>query len=126
MPGLPSSFPACSPMLSRYKTNGERLVEAVRRFSGLRFLVIGDIMLDRFIWGAVSRISPEAPVPVVEVKDETICLGGAANVAANVRALGGMPVPIGLIGADIEGERIRSEFRALGAPVTGLVVDAKR
>jgi D-beta-D-heptose 7-phosphate kinase/D-beta-D-heptose 1-phosphate adenosyltransferase len=113
-------------MLSRYKTNGDRLVDAVHRFGGLRLLVIGDIMLDRFIWGAVSRISPEAPVPVVEVERETICLGGAANVAANVRALGAVPVPIGLIGADIEAEHIRAKFRSIGAPVTGLVVDAKR
>ena len=55
-------------------------------------MVIGDLMLDRFIWGAVSRISPEAPVPVVEIRKETTCLGGAANVVANISSLGGKPI----------------------------------
>src|SRR5262245_8347873 len=83
-------------------------------------------MLDRFIWGAVSRISPEAPVPVVEIHRETTCLGGAANVSVNIRALGGMPMPLGVVGDDLEGERLGHEFRKLGATVRGLVVERGR
>ena len=60
-------------------------------------LVIGDVMLDRYLWGNVSRISPEAPVPVVEVERETVRLGGAANVSQNVLSLGGRPVLLGVV-----------------------------
>jgi D-glycero-beta-D-manno-heptose-7-phosphate kinase len=113
-------------MLKKYKCDPEVLIRAVKRFHNKRILVLGDLMLDRFIWGAVSRISPEAPVPVVEIKTESICLGGAANVAGNIRSLGGVPVPIGVIGADEEGNRLKKEFRFLGSPISGLVVDKLR
>jgi rfaE bifunctional protein kinase chain/domain len=113
-------------VLARYNCDRDRLIEAVRRFSRKRILVIGDVMLDRFIWGAVSRISPEAPVPVVEIQSETTCLGGAANVSANVASLGAVPVPIGVIGGDLEGKRLQEEFRSLGAPLAGLVADVGR
>jgi len=113
-------------VLARFKCDPDTLSEAVRKFRGKRILVIGDLMLDRFVWGSVSRISPEAPVPVVEVRKETTCLGGAANVAANIRALGGIPIPVGIIGDDFEGRRLRHEFRILGSPVAGLVADKSR
>jgi len=113
-------------VLDRYDCDAGCLIEAVRSFRGKLILVIGDVMLDRFIWGAVSRISPEAPVPVVEIKTETVCLGGAANVSANIHSLGGCPMPFGVVGDDIEGMRLQSEFRAMGAPVRGLVVDKER
>ncbi len=112
--------------LARYNCDSGRLIEAVRKFRSKRILVIGDMMLDRFIWGAVSRISPEAPVPVVEIKTETVCLGGAANVAVNIRSLGGCPMPFGVIGDDVEGLRMQSEFRSMGAPIRGLIVDRSR
>jgi len=83
-------------------------------------------MLDRFIWGSVHRISPEAPVPVVEIKRESICLGGAANVSANIRSLGGTPLTLGVIGKDLEGRRLKEEFLSLGVPVTALVEDPER
>jgi len=83
-------------------------------------------MLDRFIWGSVSRISPEAPVPVVEIRKESTCLGGAANVATNIRSLGGTPVPFGILGNDFEGNRLREEFRRLGSPLGGLFVEKGR
>ncbi|PIE75715.1 hypothetical protein CSA17_06035, partial [bacterium DOLJORAL78_65_58] len=67
----------------------------INRFGGLRVAVIGDSMLDRFLWGKVDRISPEAPVPVVKLERETRKLGGAANVAANIRALGAEVVLFG-------------------------------
>src|SRR5512135_538079 len=113
-------------VLSRYNCAPEVLIRATRRFRKKRIMVIGDLMLDRFVWGSVSRISPEAPVPVVEIRKETTCLGGAANVAANIRALGAIPIPVGIIGDDFEGRRLRHEFRLLGAPVAGLVVDRTR
>lgn len=113
-------------ILNRYKCDPETLIQAVRNFRNKRILVFGDLMLDRFIWGAVSRISPEAPVPVVEIKKESTHLGGAANVASNIRSLGGIPVPLGVVGDDFEGARLREEFRALECPVAGLVVDKSR
>ncbi|NLT67164.1 MAG: D-glycero-beta-D-manno-heptose-7-phosphate kinase [Acidobacteria bacterium] len=113
-------------MLSRYRCDRDVLVRAVASFRNKRILVLGDMMLDRFVWGAVSRISPEAPVPVVEIKTETTCLGGAANVAANISSLGGIPVPLGIVGGDSEGSRLREEFRALGSPLSGLLVDRNR
>ena len=84
----------------------ERVEEALGRFNGQRVLVVGDVMLDRYLWGTVTRISPEAPVPVVEVSSETVRLGGAANVAANVRSLGGEAVLIGVVGNDRPGEEL--------------------
>jgi D-beta-D-heptose 7-phosphate kinase/D-beta-D-heptose 1-phosphate adenosyltransferase len=113
-------------MFNRYNCDPETLINAIQGFSGRRILVLGDLMLDRFIWGSVSRISPEAPVPVVEIKKESTCLGGAANVASNIHSLGGIPVPLGIIGADFEGDRLRDEFRSLGSPIGGLVVDKAR
>ncbi len=113
-------------MLARFNCDPEVLVQAIRRFRDLRILVIGDVMLDRFIWGSVSRISPEAPVPVVEVRRESTCLGGAANVSANIRSLGARPLPLGVVGDDLEGRRLKEEFHALGAPLSGLIVDKRR
>jgi D-glycero-beta-D-manno-heptose-7-phosphate kinase len=113
-------------ILDQFKCDPEALVRAVNKFKNRRILILGDVMLDRFIWGAVSRISPEAPVPVVEIKTESTCLGGAANVAANIRGLGGAPVPLGVLGNDFEGKRLLEEFRALGAPLNGLIVDEGR
>jgi len=73
-------------------------------FSDTKVLVIGDVMLDRYWWGSVSRISPEAPVPVVKMDSMTLAAGGAANVAANVAGLGAYPILVGIIGDDAEGE----------------------
>ncbi|MBN1570074.1 MAG: D-glycero-beta-D-manno-heptose-7-phosphate kinase [Acidobacteria bacterium] len=113
-------------MFRRYDCDPESLVQAIRKFRGKRILVLGDMMLDRFIWGSVSRISPEAPVPVVEIKTESTCLGGAANVASNIHSLGGVPIPLGILGDDYEGERLREQFRLIGSPVGGLIVDKSR
>ena len=113
-------------VLARYHCRPETLAAAVRRFSKKKVLVLGDVMLDRFVWGAVSRISPEAPVPVVEVRKETTCLGGAANVAANVRSLGGEPLPLAVVGNDAEGELLRAKFREMGTAVGGIFIDKGR
>jgi D-glycero-beta-D-manno-heptose-7-phosphate kinase len=81
---------------------------------GRRVLVVGDVMLDEFIWGRVARISPEAPVPVVEVTGQSFHAGGAANVAANVRALGGEAVIAGVVGEDAAAERLRDLLAGSG------------
>ena len=80
-----------------------RLRALFKAFDGKRIAVVGDLMLDRYYWGSVTRISPEAPVPVVEVDEESTRLGGAANVALNILKLGGIPYPIGVIGYDNDG-----------------------
>ena len=74
------------------------------KFYGKKIAVIGDMMLDCYFWGSVSRISPEAPVPIVEIDNEFFRFGGAANVALNILKLGGIPLPIGVIGNDNDGE----------------------
>jgi D-beta-D-heptose 7-phosphate kinase/D-beta-D-heptose 1-phosphate adenosyltransferase len=81
---------------------------------GRRILVLGDVMLDEFLWGQVTRISPEAPVPVVRVTRESFHLGGAGNVAANVRALGGGAVLAGAVGEDAAGSRVIEALAAAG------------
>lgn len=96
------------------------------RFEGRRALVLGDAMLDRYLWGNVSRISPEAPVPVVEVESETFRLGGAANVAHNVAALGALPLLVGLVGTDPTAAMLRDELESRGIDARGLVPDPGR
>ncbi len=93
---------------------------------GKRIAVLGDFMLDRYLWGSVTRISPEAPVPVVEIDTETEHLGGAANVANNIAGLGAMPLPIGVIGKDGSGERLLELVENAGFPSDGLLVDDTR
>lgn len=80
---------------------------AVRRFRNRRVLVLGDLMLDKYIWGNVSRISPEAPVPVVEVRESTSALGGAGNVAHNLQGLKAMPLLVGVVGDDEAGRWVK-------------------
>ena len=98
----------------------------VARFAGRRIAVLGDCMVDRYLWGRVERISPEAPVPVVEVERESSALGGAGNVAANLRALGAAPLLLGVVGEDDDGRRLREAFAACGLGVGGVVTDATR
>jgi len=105
-----------------------RLDEILERCAGLRVAVVGDLMLDVYLVGGVSRISPEAPVPVVHVAEEWVALGGAANVAANVVALGADCELVGCVGADAAGEQIRAELTRLagGTVHARLVQDAGR
>jgi D-beta-D-heptose 7-phosphate kinase/D-beta-D-heptose 1-phosphate adenosyltransferase len=104
----------------------ERVEEILGRIRGRRLLVLGDAMLDRYLWGDSTRISPEAPVPIVEMREQTHRLGGAANVARNVAALGGAPVLVAVRGQDPEGELLEEEMRRLGLDPAGLVVDPGR
>ena len=85
----------------------DRMERIVRGFRNRRVLVLGDLMLDIYIWGSVSRISPEAPVPVVEVGHDTKCLGGAGNVSRSLESLGAAPVTAGVVGRDPEGRWIK-------------------
>lgn len=104
----------------------ERAEELTHEFEGKRIVVMGDLMLDEFIWGRVRRISPEAPVPVVEVERQTLALGGAGNVVSNLVALGARPTPLGVVGDDADAERLRSRFRELNVSINSLVVDGAR
>src|SRR5262252_362692 len=101
--------------------NRNRLDKILTGFSGKTILILGDVMLDEFIWGKVGRISPEAPVPVVEVVEETYRLGGSGNVAANIRALDGIPIPIGVVGRDAAADRIGELLNQSGIQTHGLV-----
>ena len=99
-------------------TEKKRFLEIVDRFKAAHVLVIGDFILDQFVWGSVSRISPEAPVPVVDVKRESYMPGGSLNVAHNIRSLAGAAYPCGVVGRDIYGRMLeeRLETRVVSAP----------
>lgn len=98
----------------------------VNRLAGQRVLVVGDVMVDRFIIGTVTRISPEAPVPVVRYQSEHTRLGGAANVAHNLAALGARVTLVGIVGADRTAERLRAQLSEAGLDTAGLVEDPSR
>jgi D-glycero-beta-D-manno-heptose-7-phosphate kinase len=102
------------------------LVRHLAQFSRCHLLILGDVMLDEYMWGTVSRISPEAPVPVVAVRSESVKVGGAANVAANVAAMGGQASLIGLVGDDVAGERLGHELELAGVKSDGLIIDRSR
>src|SRR6266566_6133135 len=89
----------------------QRAEELIRSMRDRKIVVLGDVMLDEFIWGDVSRISPEAPVPVVEIRRESVHLGGAANVLANLVALGAKACVVGVIGNDSAGDRLRASLK---------------
>jgi D-beta-D-heptose 7-phosphate kinase/D-beta-D-heptose 1-phosphate adenosyltransferase len=102
------------------------VIDPVARLARRRIAVIGDVMLDHFLVGRVDRISPEAPVPVVRFEREDYRLGGAANVAANVAALGGDPVLIGVVGRDEAASRLHDALAAHGLDARHLTEDAGR
>ena len=95
--------------------------ELLARMAGRRIVVVGDVMLDEWIWGAVSRISPEAPVPVVNVRDHSFTLGGAGNVVNNLRALGAQVSFVATVGDDGEAERVRELLGKIDVDTSGLV-----
>ena len=103
-----------------------RAHQLIDTFASRRVTVFGDVMLDRFMIGRVARISPEAPVPVVVFDHEEVRLGGAANVANNLRALGGHVDLIGVIGEDDSAAQLKGELAAKGIAATGLIVDPQR
>lgn len=106
--------------------NRRQAQKIVEQFPSRRIVVLGDMMLDEFIWGEVRRISPEAPVPVVEVKRESWHLGGAGNVVSNLIELRAQAVPVGVLGDDAGGALLRAKFAERGVDDAGLIVDASR
>jgi rfaE bifunctional protein kinase chain/domain len=105
------------------KIQKNRLSEILASFGDLHLLVIGDLMLDRFVWGDVERLSPEAPVPVLRVASESSRLGGAANVIHNVRSLGARVTACGVIGNDGPGRVLTRCLRNLGVVTRGVLAD---
>ncbi len=106
----------------------QRATQLVEEIRGRNVVVFGDVMLDEFVWGDVTRISPEAPVPVVDIRRESVRLGGAANVLANLVALGARAAVVGVVGRDAAGERLRAELRERGASDAdeSLIIDDAR
>lgn len=103
--------------------NVAELLEHVR---GERVAIVGDLMLDRFVWGRVSRISPEAPVPVVEIQRESFHLGGAANVARNLASLGVTPLLLGVVGNDEAASQLRGALRERGLSDDAVLTEPNR
>jgi len=129
----PEGKPGVSGREAEHLTPARRqaLQQYIQRFPQARVLVLGDLILDHYVWGKVSRISPEAPVPVVHVQSETRQLGGAANVYNNILALGGKADLCGVVGADEEGRRLLKAVTARraargNAGTGGIVVDPDR
>ncbi len=108
--------------MKKLAPDSKRIARIIRNFKKKRVLILGDLMLDKYIWGNVSRISPEAPVPVVEVHRDSSCLGGAGNVAQNLISLGASPLLVGIVGDDEEGRWIRRHVR----DNRGILVDTSR
>src|SRR5437868_2412218 len=99
-------------MPSENSTDAPRLKRLIPRVRGKRIGVLGDLMLDRYLWGTASRLSPEAAVPVVDFMEQSECLGGSGNVAANLAALGARVECFGAIGNDEAGAALRNCLRA--------------
>lgn len=112
--------------LNGTRIDRSRMKSLIDGFPEVKVLVLGDIMLDRYLRGNVERISPEAPVPVVSVNDETVRLGGAANVAANVTSLGAQVRLLGVVGEDRFAGQLREALRENGMDESGLVTDPSR
>lgn len=104
----------------------EALLARMEQFAGRRVLVLGDVMLDHYLWGRCERISPEAPVPVVDVQRESTSLGGAGNVAANLAALGAEPALVGVMGDDPHAQKMLDAFAERGVDTRALVRDPGR
>jgi D-beta-D-heptose 7-phosphate kinase/D-beta-D-heptose 1-phosphate adenosyltransferase len=104
----------------------KRVQGVLNSMQGQRVVILGDLMLDRYIWGEVSRISPEAPVPVVQASRQSFRLGGSANVVANIQALGGVPCPVGLVGKDTDGTSVSRLLSERAIDTSGLVRVADR
>jgi D-glycero-beta-D-manno-heptose-7-phosphate kinase len=103
-----------------------RLHSFISKFDSARLLVVGDFILDEFVWGEVSRISPEAPVPVVDVKRQSFMPGGALNVANNIRSLKGTVYPCGVVGRDLYGRMLLKMMRREKIETGGVIYDRAR
>jgi len=109
------------------KTLGfEKLKEIINKFKKAKVLVVGDLMLDEYVWGDVTRISPEAPVPILKVNKENFLPGGASNVANNIVTLGGKAILVGVIGSDGRGEILKKTLKDKGVDIGGVISDISR
>ncbi len=106
--------------------NYNELLPFISKFPEARIMVIGDLMVDEYIWGNVSRISPEAPVPVVSVTSESLRLGGAGNVVNNIHTLGGKVLLTGVVGDDDMGRKVTHDLRKMGLDTKGIIVEPER
>jgi rfaE bifunctional protein kinase chain/domain len=120
-PQAPATRSDAAPAFTR-----QSLTERVAAFRGRRVLVLGDVILDRYLWGRATRVSPEAPVLVVDIEREELRLGGAANVAHNVRALGAEPILVGALGEDAAASDLLALLASRGVDSASLVRDATR
>jgi len=102
------------------------LISYISKFKDVRIMVVGDLMVDEYIWGNVSRISPEAPVPVVSVTSESLRLGGAGNVVNNIFVLGGKVSLGGVVGNDEMGRKIIQDLRRINVETKGVIVEPER
>jgi D-beta-D-heptose 7-phosphate kinase/D-beta-D-heptose 1-phosphate adenosyltransferase len=109
-----------------FNLDAASLAGSIEKFPNTRVLVVGDIIMDEYIWGDVSRISPEAPVPVVDVKRETKMLGGAGNVVNNISSLGGEVILCGVVGDDSTGRQVVKMVKNLGAVTEGILQEPQR
>ncbi|PIQ85686.1 MAG: D-glycero-beta-D-manno-heptose-7-phosphate kinase [Candidatus Omnitrophica bacterium CG11_big_fil_rev_8_21_14_0_20_45_26] len=114
------------PQLSSQAHQKARLLDIIRRFDSAHILVLGDFILDEFVWGQVERISPEAPVPVVNVQRQSFMPGGALNVAHNIRTLKGIVYPCGVVGRDLHGRMLVREIRKQKIETGGVIYDRDR
>jgi len=103
-----------------------RVVELVQKFPAGTVLIVGDVMLDQFLIGSVNRLSPEAPVPVVEHSRNEYRVGGAANVANNIKTLGGQVELVGVVGTDLPGQQLIDELKIIKVGTQGIITDAER
>lgn len=110
------------------KVNDKKLLDIIKNFKKGRVLVIGDLMLDEFLWGKVERISPEAPVPIVKIKngEKKLSLGGASNVAYNIKTLGGEALLTGVIGNDIQGKDFLKLMQKFRLDSSGIIIEKER
>lgn len=104
----------------------EKLNSIINRASGKKILVLGDLMVDEYLWGEVSRLSPEAPVPIVDIAEEQLRFGGAANVANNLIGLQATPILVGVVGRDRMGDVFRGMLQKRNLPADGIVVAPER
>jgi len=103
-----------------------RAKQILSQVSGRKLVVLGDLMLDEFIWGSVTRIAPEAPVPVVDIQRESHRLGGAGNVVNNARAMGATAIPVSVVGDDAAAERLKAQLKDQHIDTAGIVTDNSR
>jgi len=106
--------------------NHNELLPFIAKFPDTRIMVIGDLMVDEYIWGNVSRVSPEAPVPVVSVTSESLRLGGAGNVVNNIHTLGGKVLLAGIVGNDEMGRKVIHDLHKMGLETKGVIVEPER